>query len=134
MTSMIAHLAAFIFYTFAMLGILFVAFVVYKNVALKTNSSIKTKFKVEDMLKLSPRKTLYVINYNGEKFLIASDIDSTRLLAKIEETVPLVELLSEPEFEQEEDIEEKFRKAKAKGHKGSVMRDVLKELNTRKKF
>lgn len=35
-------------------------------------------------MSLSPRKTLYVINAKNESFLIASDVDRTSLIAKLD--------------------------------------------------
>jgi len=99
------HIMGFIFYTLAMLGVLFIAFVVYKKVVLTNACAPKTKFKVEDMLKLSPRKTLYVINYQNQRFLIASDIDSTTLLAKLDENTSIEKVLVEQKQEQEPPVD-----------------------------
>ena len=81
---MTTHIIAFIFYTLAMLGVIFVAFVVYKNVVLNQTSTHISKLKIEDMLRLNQRKSLYVINWEDEKFLIAADVDSTTFLAILE--------------------------------------------------
>lgn len=132
---MTTHIIAFIFYTLAMLGVIFVAFAVYKNVVLGQNTYI-SKLKIEDMLRLNQRKSLYVINYEGEKFLIASDIDSTTLISKLnskqnyEQTKqPLVIEKQEPK----ESLEEKLIELK-KSNTGSknVMRTILKEINSKK--
>ena len=80
------YLSNFIVYMLAMLGVLMLALFVFKQT---TSCNIKktTKgngLKVIDTLSLSTRKTLYVIEANGERFLIAGDIDRTTLISKLE--------------------------------------------------
>ena len=128
------HIIAFIFYTLAMLGVMFVAFAVYKNVVLGQNSHI-SKLKIEDMLRLNQRKSLYVINYEGEKFLIASDIDSTTLISKLNSkeipekpSAKIVEKTEKPT----DSLEEKLIELKKNAHSKNVMRNILKEINSNK--
>ena len=120
---MTTHIIAFIFYTLAMLGVMFVAFAVYKNVVLGQNSHI-SKLKIEDMLRLNQRKSLYVINYEGEKFLIASDIDSTTLISKLNSketpekpSAKIVEKTEKPT----DSLEEKLIELKKNAHSKNVM-------------
>ena len=40
-------------------------------------------------MNLSPRKTLYVIKAENERFLIASDVDKTSLIAKLDSASPV---------------------------------------------
>lgn len=131
---MTTHIIAFIFYTLAMLGVMFVAFAVYKNVVLGQNSHI-SKLKIEDMLRLNQRKSLYVINYEGEKFLIASDIDSTTLISKLNSketpekpSAKIVEKIEKPT----DSLEEKLIELKKNAHSKNVMRNILKEINSNK--
>ena len=131
---MTTHIIAFIFYTLAMLGVMFVAFAVYKNVVLCQNSHI-SKLKIEDMLRLNQRKSLYVINYEGEKFLIASDIDSTTLISKLNSketpekpSAKIVEKTEKPT----DSLEEKLIELKKNAHSKNVMRNILKEINSNK--
>ena len=53
----------------------------------KTIESNGSKFgegiKIENMLRLSQRKSLYIVNVQGERFLIASDPENTTFLAKL---------------------------------------------------
>ena len=138
---MTTHIIAFIFYTLAMLGVMFVAFAVYKNVVLGQNSRI-SKLKVEDMLRLSQRKTLYVINFEGERFLIAGDCDSTTLISKLntneKQTVrPCAsqqrQNLMHEEFVDEETLEDKLMELKKSNSASkNVMRSILKEINSKK--
>ena len=78
------YLANFIVYTLAMVGVIVIALMVFKN---STGISIKnsSKFlKVKDSLSLGPRKTLYIVSAGDEKFLIAGDVDKTSLISKLE--------------------------------------------------
>lgn len=131
---MTTHIIAFIFYTLAMLGVMFVAFAVYKNVVLGQNSHI-SKLKIEDMLRLNQRKSLYVINYEGEKFLIASDIDSTSLISKLNSketpekpSAKIAERTEKPT----DSLEEKLIELKKNTNSKNVMRNILKEINSNK--
>ena len=132
---MTTHIIAFIFYTLAMLGVIFVAFAVYKNIVFGQNTHI-SKLKIEDMLRLNQRKSLYVINYEGEKFLIASDIDSTTLISKLN-TKETTEQMPKPVIiekqEPKESLEEKLLEIKnSNTNSKNVMRTILKEINSKK--
>ncbi len=80
---MLQYLIAFSLYTLAMVGIFFIAFVVYKKTMNFNNPKFDNGIKIEDMLRLSQRKSLYIINVQGERFLIASDFDNTTFLSKL---------------------------------------------------
>lgn len=81
------YLVNFSLYTLAMVGIIFCALFVFKFVMSGNAFSKKSAFvKILDVLKLSPRKTLYVIKAGSEKFLIAADSDRTTLISKLAET------------------------------------------------
>ena len=79
------YLANFMVYTLAMVGVIILTLLVFKY---STGCKIKKSnhsgsLKVIDSLSLSTRKTLYVVETNGEKFLIAGDIDRTTLISKL---------------------------------------------------
>lgn len=77
------YLTNFIVYTLAMVGIIFVALMVFKNA---TNINIKgnsKNLKIIDSLSIGPRKTLYIISAGDEKFLIAGDVEKTSLISKL---------------------------------------------------
>ena len=80
------YLTNFIVYTLAMIGIIMLALFVFKfTTGYKLNNKTGSKnLKVTESLSLSPRKTLYVVEANGEKFLIAGDTDRTTLISKLE--------------------------------------------------
>ena len=133
---MTTHIIAFIFYTLAMLGVIVVAFAVYKNVVLNQTSTHISKLKIEDMLRLNQRKSLYVINWEDEKFLIAADVDSTTFLAKLEnkEKNQTTEQIQTPKKEIPiNTLEEKLVELKKSDNSSkNVMRSILKEINSKK--
>ena len=127
---MTTHIIAFIFYTLAMLGVMFVAFAVYKNIVLNQNSTHTSKLKIEDMLRLNQRKSLYVINFENEKFLIASDVERTTPAAQ--RTVLREEKLPNEEITNETLEEKLLELKKSNVPSKNVMRNILKEINSKK--
>lgn len=82
---MLTYIAAFIFYTMAMVGILLIGFVIYKKTFTQNNSEHKGTMKVLDSISIAPKKMLLVVKVKNEKFLIATDADRTTFLAKLED-------------------------------------------------
>lgn len=82
---MLKYLVTFTVYTLAMVGVIFIAFIVWRNSLNFGPKNKKSSIIIEESLSLSPRKTLYVIRIKNERFLIASDIDKTTFLAKLED-------------------------------------------------
>ena len=79
------YLANFSVYAFAMIGFLFVAVAIYKKTSTNSFNSAKNGgMEIEDSLSLSPRKRLHVVKVNGQKFLIAADLERTEFLAKLD--------------------------------------------------
>ena len=122
------YLSHFAVYTLAMLSVIGIALFVYKKFNMVNFSSRKSNLlRVEDVLSLSPRKTLYVINANGEKFLIAGDLDRTTLISKLEQKEQVREKRNEhsvdlTEFIQNEDI------LYSSFEKEPVMKNLVKKL------
>ena len=80
------YLLNFLVYSLAMAGIMMLSVVVYKRLSAGTVfSSKKQNMKIEESLSLSPKKTLYVVNVQNERFLIASDTERTSFLAKLDD-------------------------------------------------
>lgn len=80
---MSTYLVNFIVYTTAMIGIIFLAVLVYKKFS--CNSVSKSQFlNVEDCISLAPRKDLYVVRAGNERFLVASDAERTSLISKLD--------------------------------------------------
>lgn len=133
------YLISFSIYTTAMIGIIFLAFFVFKkfsNICFDKKSSM---LNIEDSMKLSTRKTLYVISANEEKFLISADIDRTALIAKLNSksdiaTNPIREdkSLQLKSFDGIESLDDfasiiDFNKSKAK--KEPVMKELARKLS-----
>lgn len=78
------YMISFSIYTMAMVGLIFGALFVFKAFSNKCFSKKSSMLTIEDTMNLSPRKTLYVINAKNESFLIASDVDRTSLIAKLD--------------------------------------------------
>lgn len=122
------YLSHFAVYILAMLSVIGIALFVYKKFNMVNFSSRKSNLlRVEDVLSLSPRKTLYVINANGEKFLIAGDLDRTTLISKLEQKEQVREKRNEhsvdlTEFIQNEDI------LYSSSEKEPVMKNLVKKL------
>lgn len=79
------YLMGFVVYTAAMIGVIFLAVIVYKKFSY--NGVSKSKFlNVEDCISLAPRKNLYVVRAGNERFLVASDAERTNLISKLGQT------------------------------------------------
>ena len=79
------YLANFMVYTLAMVGVIVVALLIFKNATSGGITGGKSKYlKIIDTLNLAPRKTLYIVSTGREKFLIAGDVDKTSLISKLQ--------------------------------------------------
>ncbi len=80
-----SYMINFATYAFAMIGfILTVLFIYKKSTNISASQNKKNFLQVENSLKISPVKTIYVIKAGSEKFLIAGDTANTTMLAKLE--------------------------------------------------
>jgi flagellar biogenesis protein FliO len=77
------YLINFTIYTTAMIGIIFLALFTFKKFSNMCFTKKSSMLDVVDSIKLSTRKTLYVIKAQNESFLIAADIDRTSLISKL---------------------------------------------------
>ena len=83
---MTQYLIKFIFYTAGVIGFLLIAYIIAKNCLNGSTLALKKKIsnlEIEETLGISPRKTLHIVRAFDEKFLIASDANSTTLLARL---------------------------------------------------
>ena len=103
------YVVNFTVYTLAMSGLIFFAFFVYKKVMQGTTGTKKSKeIIIEETLSINARKSLIVVKVGKERFLIASDVDKTSLISKLEDSqdkaftksIPQKSELIEDEFEQ----------------------------------
>ena len=81
---MITYVSAFIFYTLAMIGIMFAGFIVYKKTFENTKGDNKGIIKIIDSTPIGNKKMLLVVKVKNERFLIASGIEHTTFLSKLE--------------------------------------------------
>ncbi len=78
------YITNFIVYTLAMVGVIVVALLIFKN-ATSTGCGKSSKYlKVIDSISLGQRKNLYVVSTGKEQFLIAGDVNNTCLISKLE--------------------------------------------------
>lgn len=82
------YILNFLVYLMAMVGVIYISLMVFKRAIIQNNSNSNNNLKIESSLNLGPRKTLHVINIDGERFLIASDIQNTTFLSKLNENKP----------------------------------------------
>ena len=123
---MSGYLVNFMIYTLAMVGIIFLALFIYKKTAVMPGGKSRSKFLgVEDVMSLTPRKNLYVVRAGNERFLIASDMERTTLISKLEnntqeENIPVV---NTPSVDDLPDITNYSESKKA------VMKEMAKKIN-----
>lgn len=99
------YLGHFIVYVLAMLSVIVLALFVYKKFNMSNFDNKKSgNLSVEEVLSLSPRKNLYIINANGERFLIAGDMDRTTLISKLSNDYTNVIKEQVDNFSKREDI------------------------------
>ena len=80
------YITNFTVYTMAMLGLIFFALFTYKKFFCGNSFGKKSNFLgIEESINLAPRKNLYVVRAGKERFLIASDVDKTSLISKLED-------------------------------------------------
>lgn len=137
---MTGYLINFSVYTLAMVGVILVALFAFKTFANGGFSKKSSMLRIEDSMTLSARKTLYVINAGNERFLIASDVDKTALIAKLEseeqEEVVFTradksaELKSADGVESISDFASLIDMKDYKTGKGPMMRELAKKLST----
>ena len=79
------YLANFIVYLMAMTGLIGLSIIVFKATTSNRGKCNKGGLlKVIESMSLGARKTLYIVEADGEKFLIAGDADRTSLISKLE--------------------------------------------------
>lgn len=125
------YLINFTIYTLAMLGIIFIAFIIAKkSLSLggipghKTNS-----LAIENRLSLEPRKNLYIIKAGEERFLISTDGEGSRFLTKLQQND--IDVYKEENGNNSEEFD--FKKSIAMSNvtsNSSVMRRILQKLNS----
>lgn len=80
------YLVNFAIYTMSMLGLIFLALMIYQKTANNCGLGHKNNnfLGIEEAISMGARKTLYVVRAGEERFLIASDVDKTSFIAKLD--------------------------------------------------
>lgn len=142
---MAGYLINFVIYTAAMIGVIFLALYTFKFVSSGCLTKKSSSLKIEDTMKLSARKSLYIVNAENERFLIAADLDRTSLIAKLGAEINSTQILEKTtvvredksrklsSFDGIDSIEDftsviDFNKKRTK--KGPMMRELARKLNT----
>lgn len=81
---MMTYVSAFIFYTLAMIGIMFAGFIVYKKTFENAKGDNKGLIKILDSTPIGNKKMLLVVKVKNERFLIASGVEHTTFLSKLD--------------------------------------------------
>ncbi len=122
------YLAHFVVYILAMLSVIGIALFVYKKFSISNIGGKRSgNLSVEEVLSLSPRKTLYVVNANGEKFLIAGDLERTTLISKLNNNI---NNLQQRNYHNPVDLSEFIKKEDdlMSSNKQPVMKNLVKKL------
>lgn len=116
---MLSYLTAFIFYTLAMVGILLIAFVVYKKFNLPLKQDNRGLITIVDSCPIGAKKTLLVVKIGNEKFLIASGLEHTTFLAKLDSNIN--QFNNEMDYQpQEEEVPKNIQKQVKKDEENDV--------------
>ena len=128
------YIINFIVYTFAMVGILVIAYVVYKKTVLLNPLKKNSLLSIIDMMRLPDRKMLYIIKCRKEQFLIASSNDKVTLISKLEQKNEDIEkyLSEKKEVEDYSPIEEVEQTPTPQNRQ--IMKSLLKELSDKNQF
>ncbi len=78
------YITNFIVYTLAMLGVIVVALIIFKNATSAGCGKSSKYLKIIDSISLGQRKNLFIVSTGKEQFLIAGDVNNTCLISKIE--------------------------------------------------
>ena len=118
-------IANFTVYTMAMTGLIFFAFFVYKKFFCGSAYGNKSGFLgVEDCINLAPRKNLYVVRAGNERFLVASDVDRTSLISKLDERPRRADRNGE-----ELPVLVDFPKPEQRNNEQPVIKEMLKKIH-----
>lgn len=115
------YLANFMVYTLAMIGVIAIALLVFKNSSGFGGCAKSKHLKVLDSLSLAPRKTLYVVSTGREKFLIAGDVSHTTLISKLDTNEAAVSFPMERVSEGQEEVSTSFQETMASLPKSRYM-------------
>jgi len=96
------YITNFIVYTMAMVGVIVVALLIFKNATSAGCGKSSKYLKVIDSISLGQRKTLYVVSTGKEQFLIAGDVNNTCLISKLDSVSDASKITTLNKFEEED--------------------------------
>lgn len=117
------YIANFTVYTMAMLGLICFALFVYKKFLINNTSKNSNFLGIEECISIAPRKTLYVVRAGNERFLIASDVDKTSLISKLDTNT------KEQRIEKQPGVEDLPVIVDFKSKEKPVIKEMLKKIN-----
>ncbi len=117
------YIANFTVYTMAMLGLICFALFVYKKFLISNTGKNSNFLGIEECISLAPRKTLYVVRAGNERFLIASDVDKTSLISKLDTNT------KEQRVEKQTGVEDLPVIVDFKSKEKPVIKEMLKKIN-----
>jgi len=132
---MSAYIAGFTVYTLAIIGVIFLAFVVAKKSLATGPYNRKGQYlTVETSLDLAPRKTLHIVRAGDERFLISADVERTTFLTKLNEendkqAQDKFVLKDFTAVNSQNNILNLLQSNPIKSEKRSMMRGILEKLN-----
>ena len=105
---MSGYILNFMVYTLAMVGVIYLCLIVVKKSTNFESAPTRKKslIKLESKLNLSQRKSVYILNVENERFLIASDTERTSFLAKLEPKEIETETETEAELKSNNQIQD----------------------------
>jgi flagellar biogenesis protein FliO len=77
------YITNFIVYTLAMVGVMVVALMVFKNATTVNGGKSSKYLRILDSISLGQRKNLYIVSTGKEQFLIAGDVNNTCLISRL---------------------------------------------------
>ena len=90
------YFVQFVAYTMAMVGFISVCLFTYKKFYQQPMSSNGADcLCIENALRLNPKKQIYVVRAGNERFLVASDAETTTMLAKLDDNQKTEEVKTE---------------------------------------
>ena len=99
------YITNFIVYTLAMVGVIVVALLVFKNATAVGGGKHSKYLKIIDSISLGQRKNLFIVSTGKEQFLIAGDVNNTCLISKIDNVAPVQSVEYKPQSFSAEDTE-----------------------------
>ena len=100
------YITNFIVYTMAMVGVIVVALLIFKNATSAGCGKSSKYLKVIDSISLGQRKTLYVVSTGKEQFLIAGDVNNTCLISKLDSVSDVSKIMTLNKYEEENGFDE----------------------------